>query len=412
VNENSQMERRLIGTSAICTPNGEVTDVDIEGLVRRFLLFDKYVLTSVRLKEFPILARLLGYEGLRDLLSANLLETRCECLQIAQVGQSGMFGDPILPLLNYKFNWIDANDRTKYVHDCLQGIHDVPGLKHKDAVRLKRGVADSIVPLSKDDRLQFGSNFHTDFKNNELLKASVNLALKQRLGHSDVPFKFELHQEDDGRFKVETDIASLAGLSDIDTHKVIEAGLLGVAGLSQVIGEMKAYNALSGFRNEDLPLFRIKLDFLATLVTTESKERKFQRIIDIAHVPSFLSQGSTLNIEKLLKVRDSAETREFRDWLASGGSEDDKEVKDRICGFRAQAGLKVGSFTGKAMRFLVTSGVGFLPVPGAAFISLGLGALDLFVVDRVLPRSGITAFVNELYPSIFEEQKNTRASNS
>jgi hypothetical protein len=404
VNENSQMERRLIGTSAICTPSGEVTDVDLEGLARRFLLFDKYVLTSVRLKEFPILVRLLGYEGLRDLLSANLLEIRCECLQIAQVGQSGMFGDPILPLLNYKFNWIDANDRTKYVHDCLQGMHEVPGLKHKDAVRLKRGIADSIVPLSKDDRLQFGSNFHTDFKNNELLRASVNLILKQRLGHSDAPFKVELHQEGDSHFKVETDIATLAGLSDIDTHKVVEAGLLGVAGLSQVIGEMKAYNALSGFRDEDLPLFRIKLDFLAAAVTTERKEKKFQRIIDLASMPSVLSEG-TINIEKLLKVRDATETREFRDWLASGGSSDEAEIKERICGFRAQAGLKVGSGTGKLMRFLVTNAISFLPIHEATFISLGLGVLDAFVVDKLLPRSGITAFVNELYPSIFEGQE-------
>jgi hypothetical protein len=405
VDKISQMEKRLIGTSAICSLDGEVTDVDLEGLVRRLLLFDKYVLASVRLKEFPILARLLGYERLRDLLSANLLEIRCECIQIAQVGQSGMFGDPILPLLNYKFNWIDANDKAKYVHDCLQGMHEVPGLKHKDTVRLKRGIADSIVPLSKDDRLQFGSNFHTDFQNNELLRTSVNLVLKQRLGRTDVPFKFELYQEGDSRFKVETDIASLVGLSGIDTHKVVEAALLGVAGLSQVIGEMKAYNALSGFRNEDLPLFRIKLDFLATAATTERKEKKFQRIIDLAPIPSLLPTETTLNIDKLLKVRDSAETREFRDWLASGGSSDEAEIKERICGFRAQAGLKVGSDRGKVMRFLVTNGVGFLPIPGAPIISLGLGALDAFVVDKLLPRSGITAFVNELYPSIFEEQK-------
>lgn len=209
------------------------------------------MLTSVRLKEFPILAKLLGYERLRDLLSANLLETRCECFQIAQVGQSGMFGDPILPLLSYKFNWLDANDRTKYISDCLQGMHDVPGLTHKNAVRLKRAVADSIVPLSKDDKLQFGSNFLLDFRNEKFLKFSVNLSLQKHLGQCDIPFKFKVHQEDGDRFKVETDIAELTNLSQIETHKIVEAGLLGVAGVSQVIGEMKAYNALSGFRNEE-----------------------------------------------------------------------------------------------------------------------------------------------------------------
>src|SRR5207253_4715412 len=102
----------------------------------------------------------------------------------------------------------------------------------------------------------------------------------------------------------------------------------------------------------------------------------------------------------------SSETREFRDWLSSSGSADDKESKDRVSGFRAQAGLKIGSNTGKVIRFLITSGVGLIPSPEATILSLGLGVLDAFVIDRLLPRSGITAFVNELYPSIFEESKN------
>jgi hypothetical protein len=113
------------------------------------------------------------------------------------------------------------------------------------------------------------------------------------LGRGDVPFRFEIYQEDDSRFKVQTDIADVIHLSDIETHEIVEAGLLGVAGLSQIIGEMKAYNALSGFRNEDLPLFQIKLDFLAAATTTEGKENRFQRIIDLGPVPSLLTQGTT-----------------------------------------------------------------------------------------------------------------------
>jgi hypothetical protein len=395
------MERRLIGTSALFSPSGEVIDIDIEGFARRLLLFDQYVLTSVRLKEFPVLIRYLGYEGLRELLDAKLIEIRCECLQVAQVGQSGIFKDPILPLLSYKFNWIDANDKSKYIHDCLQSIHDVSGLKHKDAVRLKKQIAGAISPLPADAREWMGSGYLSDFKNAELVKASVKLALQKRLGQCHVPFRLTLHQEGQEQFKVETDIANLTKLSDLETHKVVEAGLLGIASLSQVIGEMKAYTALSGFRDEELPLFRIKLDFLANAVATQEKENKFQRIVDLAGMPSINEQGAVLNIDRLLKIRDSSETREFRDWLTSGASEDEKEVKDRVTGFRAQAGLKVGSQIGKAMRFLVTNAVGLIPHPTATIISLGLGALDEFVVDNVLPRSGITAFVNELYPSIF-----------
>src|SRR3954464_6775336 len=138
------ISRRLMGNSAILSADGIVTDVDIDGLVRRLLLFDKYVLTSPRLQEFPILARRLGYAALRDLLDANLIEIRCECLQLTQIGQSGLFGDPTLPLFSYKFNWIDMHDRQKYIHDCLQGMHLSAGLNHKETLRIKRSIVNSI----------------------------------------------------------------------------------------------------------------------------------------------------------------------------------------------------------------------------------------------------------------------------
>jgi hypothetical protein len=55
------------------------------------------------------------------------------------------------------------------------------------------------------------------------------------------------------------------------------------------------------------------------------------------------------------------------------------------------------------MRFLITAGVGL--VPGAELPALGLSVADQFIVDRLLPRSGIAAFVNNLYISIFKPIK-------
>ena len=73
-----------MGASAVCASDGKVIAVDLSGLIRRLLLFDKYVLESVKLGEFPVLARCFGYEGLRDLLAAKLIEIRCECLQLGK----------------------------------------------------------------------------------------------------------------------------------------------------------------------------------------------------------------------------------------------------------------------------------------------------------------------------------------
>ena len=402
----SPIDRRLIGNLASYSPAGEVTGIDIQSLARRLILFDQFILNSVRLKEFPELIRRLGFEGTRELLSAGLIEVRCECLQMSQVGQSGLFVTPRLPNLSYRFNWIDAHDKKKYIHDCLQIVHQIPTLSNKQAVKLKRLIANSIVPLPDETKAWLSEGFLSDIDNVSLIKASVALALRKRTGKLGVPFELSMRQLDNDVYKVDTNLGEAAGVDEHEAHKTIEAGLLGVCAVSQAVVEMRAYNAVSGFRNEELPLFSTKLGFLADMANSEKREDRFERVLELADIPSVIEENGGLNIERLIKVRMSAETREFRDWLSSGASIDEKEIRERITGFKAQAGLKVQSATGKAIRFLITNGIGLISSPMATAASIGLSAGDSFLLDKVLPRSGVAAFVSELYPSLFESNHN------
>jgi len=395
------INRRLIGASAVLSAERKVVDVDINGLVHRLLLFDRYVLVSVRLREFRILLRYLGYEGLRDLLASKLVEIRCECLQLVQTGQSGMLGDPVLPLFSYRFHWLDSHDRRKYVHDCLQDLHGSPGLQHKQLQKLKRLIAEKIRRLPEDFRPQVFPMFEKELLHNQdLVRTSIAMMINAQLGLSDVPFSLALHQKASDTFRVETDIHERLKISEIEAHKIVERGLMGIAGLSQSIGEMKHYSAISGFRDEELPLFRHKLDFLAAAVSSEAKEQGFRRVIELAGLPRFPTSEGAVNVEKLLRVRNSSEAREFRDWLGEIGCASDAEIKERVASLRARAGLVTTSPAGKAMRFFVNTGLSL--IPNLAVPALLTGVLDQFILDRLLPRSGIAAFVNELYPSIFE----------
>jgi hypothetical protein len=399
------VSRRVIGASAIVSSDDrKVIDVDLSGLMRRLLLFDKYVLVSVRLGEFPVLARYIGYEGLRDLLAANLIEIRCECLQLGQMGQSGMFGNPRLPLFSYKFNWIDSHDKAHYVHKCLQELHGTPGLRNKQVIKLKGAIASMIRPLPPDLRSQLFPPFQNELlNNNRLVKAPVEMELRRKLQISDVPFSLVVHQEGEDTFRVETDLHQRAKISEAEAHRIIEVALLAVAGLSQSIGEMKVYSALSGFRDEELPLFRHKLDFLADATSSQVKERSFQRVMDVAGLPEFSPGDFTVDVDKLLKVRDSGEAREFREWLSGIGQADGKEIRERVEGFRVKVGLALGGKMGKAMRFLVTTAMGLMP--GNEIPALILSTFDQFLLDKLLPRSGVAAFVHELYPSIFRNSE-------
>lgn len=394
--------RRLIGSSAIISPDGTVTGVDTAGLIRRLLLFDKYILYSVRLQEFPHLAKLCGYNELSKLLSTALIDIRCECLQLAQIGQSQLFGDPLLPPLWFKFNWIDMSNRTKYIHDCLQKLHDVPTLKNTQVLKLKKQIVDAIRPLPAEIRPELFPAFrHEAIHQTSLVKKSVDLVLTKEFGISPLPFTLSIHQEAEDTFRAETDLGELFHLSTEKTHKIVELGLLGVAALSQSVGEMKAYTALSGFREDELPLFRHKLDFLASAVSSDAKERNFQRVIDLADLPAAASVPATINVDQLLRVRESRECREFRDWLDQVGDASDAEIKDRIRAFKAVLPTSMGNT--EKLKILATQSMVSVSVEGKP--STALNIVDNFLFNKILPHSGIAAFVNELYPSIFEHRK-------
>src|SRR5258706_3990289 len=108
--------RRLIGASATYSPENNFIGVDVEGLIRRLLLFDKYILYSSRLREFPVLVKHFGYSGLRELLDTRLIDIRCECLQYGQTAQTQFDGQPTSPLLTYRIDWLDAANRRDYIH--------------------------------------------------------------------------------------------------------------------------------------------------------------------------------------------------------------------------------------------------------------------------------------------------------
>ncbi len=396
----SNLGRRLIGNSARFSADGEVVGIDVPGLVRRLLLFDQYVLFSVRLEEFPYLASELGFEGLRSLLEARILEVRCECVQIAQVGQSGFFGDRILPHFSYKFNWIDSHDRKKYISGCLKGMNEVPSFRLKEIMVLKRLIVDSIKPLTQAVRLNFWPSVRSDLLNSQYVKEAVTFLLDHQFGITAREFELRVIEDDDTQFRVEHSLASSTTLAPEKIHRLIESALLGISSVAQSILEMDFYSALSGFNAADLPLFQSKLKGLARQVSTEANESAFTRVIELAGIG--IGADQRLDVEKLLEVRQSSEARQFRDWLQSCGTAEDRELLERVKSFRARIGLFASSGTGKGLRFLLSSGIGLVHgLPPA--VGVGVSVVDAFVIDKIFPRCGIAAFVNESYPSIFEK---------
>ena len=54
------------------------------------------------------------------------------------------------------------------------------------------------------------------------------------------------------------------------------------------------------------------------------------------------------------------------------------------------------------MRFPAVTGIGTVPVVGPA-LGFVAGALDTFLMKKLIPYSGPAAFVNQQYPSLFNK---------
>lgn len=401
---NAQLEvtRRLLGSSAIVSQEPGARDIsvklDVEGLVRRLLLFDTYILYTVRLKEVPEMVRHFGYEGTLALLSSGALEIRCECAQFME----GQFKTPAAPPLTFQFHVIEAHGRDQYLIDNLNEVNRTLGLDSRQLMALRSAVVGAV--RQPDNREMFSSlvapAFDSDLLSNPtLLKAAVVFVLAKDKGIQQTDFDLRLHKVGDDRYRAETNLHKKLTLSVDEMHGVIKSALLGISEVDLRLGEMNMHRALSGFTAEELPLFHSKLNSIGQALGSGRSEERFQRVVTLAGLPAFPSD-SRIDIEQVLKLRDEPEATEFRAWLSDIDKFSDSEIQQRIGSFNARVGLGAQTTAGKMIRLAVTTVAGLAPHIGIV-AGLALGALDEFAWDKFARRSGIAAFINELYPSLF-----------
>jgi hypothetical protein len=397
--KNLEVTRRLLGSSAIVTTPRDGSEIsvalDVGGLIRRLLLFDTYILYSVRLKEIPGLVQCFGLQGTLDLLSSGAMEIRCECAQYSE----GNFNTPPCPPMTFQFHVLEAHVWEQYLIDCLPELRKT-ALTGRQLMDLQTAVVKAV--MHSDNRPMFAQDVAPAFvgdilSNNRLVKAAVDLLLLQRHGIRNVDnFELKMIKVGDDRFSAETNLDSKLSLSSEETHNIIKRALLGVAGLYQRIGEMKAHGAVSGFTEVELSLFRSKFEALADALGSNRNESRFLRTLSIAGLSDGLGPNQTVDVGRLLKIRSGPEATEFRAWLADIDRLSDADVRDRVASLNAKLGLAAQTTTGKVLRLLATTVAGGIPPLGIA-----LSTLDQFLWDKFFKRSGVAAFINELYPSIF-----------
>ncbi len=380
-----------------------VDSVDIGALVRRMILFDRVIVKSVRLKELPTLVKAFGKSGPHDLLASGLLKFSCEFTSIiTDIHRNGVRA---LPFEHFSFGIVDAAKRDEDLQKEMGALRQVSGLKNQDRDALEEAVWNSIVrpaPSFGQDLLQ---QFDSDIRlNNPALKHSLLAPVSNALNRPDLKLD-NLHvsvEETEHRtFKINTNLGNDFNLPPERSHYLLQSAVVAVSNLTIRLAEMEAYSAVTGFRESEAPLLFGRLASLISPQNPAIIENQFERVIKVAQIPDFLP-NQKVDVKKLLQVRESPECRDFRAWLLSANKMTDSEIKNSAENMRSMLGSIMGSSFGKTVRFGTTTLLGLIPVYGLALGPMA-GVIDSFLVEKLLPNSGVVAFLSDQYPSLYKD---------
>jgi hypothetical protein len=373
-------------------------DIDVGALLRRILLFDRYIIESWRLAEFDPLVRLLGADGTISLLRSGAVAIHCDVMDVAELSEPGS------PLSRYSVFPFYFPDRKSLIKEGMERIDKIPEINKRKRVKIKEAVARVLVAgLSGEAVQQVQSGIDRGLNaDKQALPVAASLILGRKFGRGVAPsdFVLKLHQVETGRFDAESNISQVFGMDEENTHAVIRDALLAVGRLDLRLAYMKNYSALSGLREEERLVWEHRWDFFAKQFSPTDQERRLHRVLEIAGLPDLGNGKEGFRIEKLLEIRESKECKEFRMWLSSVDDASDDEIRVRVRGVREKVASWVQSPVGRAVRLLTGAGLGVIPMYGAV-AGLAESAIDTFLIDRLFKESGPHAFLSHHYAPLF-----------
>jgi hypothetical protein len=302
-------------------------------------------------------------------------------------------------LLHFTQGLVDIADREKYLTDCMTCLLQISGLSNAKRQLLAETIMSKMARPTSTYGPDLLAQVRKDLKSNTyLIKAALmrdnpDLSLEQKM------LELKLEETSEGVQRIETNLQSLLGISEEREHTILASTVTAVVNLNTRMADMEAYSAISLFDPSEAPLLFGKIHGIISPHNPIFEEKAFFRVLELTDIPQMITSGR-IDVSKLLKIRDSNECREFRSWLTTTDRMNDQELKRLVAGFRARAASYIGSTSGKVLRLATNAGLGLIPGYGT-LISLTEGAVDAFLIDKLLPSSGVLSFLNSSVPSLF-----------
>ncbi len=377
-------------------------EVDVAPLFLHLLLFETVILRSIRLADVAKLVRTVGADQTIELLNAGCVHIRAGVEHIGAPNRR----EPVVQLVQLHPK-DPVGELARMMHEAFDTLPMRSAIRH----RLKLAVTKQRL-TSEPAHTSFGPNAmrktfqeavaNTDVFNRALQAASVRWANSIPIAPGAVRSEII-----DGNLHFEArDIEADPGV----IGQVVRRACLAVARLHTELGSMARDNAVTALDDDSTALMEAHTTFLFRSQNPDKRVEQFARVLEATGLPDFDNEvrARSIDVEQLLRIRDTNECREFRAFLTGADTLNAEELRDRTGALRGRIGGALQSTTGRILRLFATTGLGALAggplgaIAGAA-AGMGVDAIDAFVVDKLFPRSGIVTFVGKQYPSIFDK---------
>lgn len=370
--------------------------------IEKLLLFDEVIVKSQRLNEIGYLINNFGLDS-----TINLLKSRSIIFhdQILQIGSFKIDNAYLIGKCRFE---IVTTDHNHHLKRSLQLINDTTDLTSGEFKKLEKYLVPLVNHYEDQAHINHFVQFNNDITyNTRTVKQSLSNKIFQDRNVSVEPEKIEFNIEklssENNEYRFDTNIHHFLDLTAKEKHSIVLQSLLSFDSMNQRFLEMQNYNSLSGFKDNELNIVDEKIKFLLSSVNNKADQENFRRVINLADLPDFNKiLSEEINLNQLLEIRNSEELIRFREWLSEINDASDEEIEEMITSYRIKVGNFISTKIGKGLRFIFSTTPDFI-IPG---LGVTIGAVDTFLLEKILPNNSAISFLNNKLPSILDNKTN------
>lgn len=393
--------------SNFSTPNKEL---DIGRLVEAILLFDMTILADSTL--LPQLIDTIGKEGINSLIAANLLSVDCSGGSgqgNLDYKQPGTFKNrPLDRPLRYGINtfWVQYSKSGKgsledRLRTILEESKNAGSIDDKELKDLQNNIFSS-ARIIDPQKLNSIDDFRDDIinKHNHIVELLLDdLAETHKIPVFTLDIRVKIEEVHDHIFQIDTNLSKLLGIADDELHELFKKRFFEINATNMRLRRMRDLEAICGLPEIYAKITAKRVDYISKLQAQSDTRPALTAILEIADVPT-LAPGTTIDVDALIKLRESNEARAFRDWLQNRGSLDDRELEAMLGDWKNKTGNFLNQSIGKRLRWLASTGVG---LASGDLTGIGANVLDEYL-GRLLPGMGPIGFINNEYRKYIKRQ--------